>query len=71
MASIVPTSACLALALLPALGRPAGHTFTTVVCLDGRCLSIQLSDSQPFYVAKTFAGNSSTFVPDWRYSDTR
>ena len=51
--------------------RPAGHAFTTVVRLDDRCLSIPLTDSQRFYDAKTFAGNSSTFVPDWRYSDTR
>ena len=55
MASIVPTSACLALALLLALGRPAGHAFTTVVRLDGRLLSIPLTDSQRFYDAKTFA----------------
>ena len=51
--------------------RPASHAFTTVVRLDGRCLSIPLTDSQRFYDAKSFAGNSSTFVPDWRHSDTR
>ena len=35
--------------------RPAGHAFTTVVSLDGRCLSIPLTESQRFYDAKTFA----------------
>ena len=70
MASNVPTSACLALAQLLAQGRSAGHSFTTVARLDG-CLFIPLTDSQRFYDAKTFADNSSTFVPDWRYSDSR